>query len=351
MRIRQYVVNQVANTNGRAGKIMSERDLCKRFSVARGTARKALEDLVKEGYLVPKRGMGTFINPKKSAGYRVQVSNKVGVILSSGMLVNITQDYQRALMGVFEVFSSRNVAVQLVNFPARTARDTFQDVAALGFDGLLWLHPPTRHPGIVDYFFAHTDALVTVGPFARPGWKHVVLDDYQEAMLAGAAELIKSAGAEVVFVGRDDRHPEARQLYAAFEELFAARGLKRPPEFTIAANRLDQPFRQLLRTRHPRAIYSQGGEFGQAAMAALRGEADALPDGCRFLCQDAPEMAKLPGQVEILRIPRPDHYRQGQIAGELLMDVMRPAGEKPALPRLVKLARAAPGAGGSQAGY
>ena len=342
MKIRQYVVNLVANANGHAVKIMSERALCKKFDVARGTARKALEDLIKEGYLVPRRGMGTFVSPRKTASSRVSMSRKVGVIMSSGMLVNITEDYQQQLTGIFAALAGHDVAVQFVNFAARGAHDTFQDVEALGFDGLIWLHPPVYHPEIVDYFAARMDALVTVAPLVRPAWKHAVLDDYQGAMLKGVEKLIAQAGADVVFVGRNDQHPEVRELYAAFEALFAARGLQRPPRYTIAADNITKPLQALLRAHKPQAVYSQGGEFGQATMEVLRREAQSLPVGFQFLCQDAPELATLSANIRVVRIPRPDHRRLGRAAAKMLINLMmdtRPGDARPATARVMKVAR------------
>ncbi len=334
------MINQVANAHGRAVKMPSERDLCRKFDVARGTVRRAMEDLVRESYLVPKRGMGTFVNPRKTAANSGPLCPKIGVIMSSGMLVNITVNFQQELAGVFAALDRHEVSVQFVNFTARRPADTLADVAALGFDGLLWLHPPALRPDTPEYFFAHYDRLVVVNSWTLPGWKNVVLDDYQGAMLKGAAELIAHAGAEVAFVGRDDNHPDARQVFAAFEELFARRGLRRPPEYNIPADNIAKPLQRLLRTRHPRAVYSQGGEFGRAAMEVLAREHDSLMPGFTFLCQDAPEMELLPPAVRIRRIARPDYFKLGKAGMEKLLALMNPvlcAGRR--LPALVKIPR------------
>ncbi len=339
MRIRQFVVNQVAHAGGQAVKMPSERELCRKFDVARGTVRRAMEDLVREGYLVPKRGMGTFVNPRKTADNPAPPCPKVGVILSSGMLVNITGNFQQELAGVFAALARHEVSVQFVNFTARQPADTLADVTALGFDGLLWLHPPALHPEMPEYFFAHCDRLVVVNSWALPGWKNVVLDDYQGAMLKGAAELIAQAGADVAFVGRDDSHPDARQVYAAFEGLFAQRGLQRPPEYTIPADDIARPLRRLLRTRHPRAVYSQGGGFGRAAMEVLAREHDCLPPGFVFLCQDVPEMERLPPAIKVRRIAKPDYFKLGKAGMLKLLTLMNPAAAAGCRPGVVKIPR------------
>src|SRR6266849_6991376 len=47
--------------------IPSERQLCVDLGVSRLTVRAALDDLVREGYLVRKRGSGTFVSQPKIA--------------------------------------------------------------------------------------------------------------------------------------------------------------------------------------------------------------------------------------------------------------------------------------------
>ena len=47
--------------------IPSERQLCVDLGVSRLTVRAALDDLVREGLLVRKRGSGTFVSPTLAA--------------------------------------------------------------------------------------------------------------------------------------------------------------------------------------------------------------------------------------------------------------------------------------------
>ena len=42
-------------------KLPSETELCKNYGVSRGTAVKAIEQLVKEGIAIRKQGTGTFV--------------------------------------------------------------------------------------------------------------------------------------------------------------------------------------------------------------------------------------------------------------------------------------------------
>ena len=64
MRVRMYLYNLIANSDGKELQIPSENDLCRLFEVSRITVRGAIQGLVQDKYLIPRRGIGTFMNPE-----------------------------------------------------------------------------------------------------------------------------------------------------------------------------------------------------------------------------------------------------------------------------------------------
>lgn len=317
MKIRRYVVNQAMSANGKAKKILPERELCRRFNVARGTARRALEDLVKEGLLVPRRGMGTYVNPK---AVRSSGETRVGMLFCNGMGVNLNSDYLDFCGGAFAVFSANKALVQILSLTFSDAERAVQEIAALGLDGVLWYRPLIDNAATVwGLLERQASPLVVMAANVAPTWRHWVLDDYVGAVTEGTKKLIETAGADTVFVGYNPRRPDVRGIYAAFEGVFAARGLARPEDFTVPADNIRKPLQRLLRERRPKALYTQGGEFGQTAIAVLREEAKCLPEGFAVLCQDTPELDTLPSQVRVARIPLPNNARLGEIAARTLI--------------------------------
>lgn len=64
--IKEYILDQMKNGDLKKGdRIPSENKLAEYFSVSRQTVRKALYDLEKEGYLLTRRGSGTYVKSVK----------------------------------------------------------------------------------------------------------------------------------------------------------------------------------------------------------------------------------------------------------------------------------------------
>ena len=65
MMLRERLDNHVLDAGE---KLPSEAELCKSYGVSRITVRRAIDELVEEGYLEKKQGKGTFVTQKRAAG-------------------------------------------------------------------------------------------------------------------------------------------------------------------------------------------------------------------------------------------------------------------------------------------
>ena len=66
--IQNYLKSQIQQGNFQIGEYLpSENELCKRFSIARTTARKALDELVKEGFVERHQGKGSRIKERRQS--------------------------------------------------------------------------------------------------------------------------------------------------------------------------------------------------------------------------------------------------------------------------------------------
>jgi regulatory GntR family protein len=65
MKVRTYLYKRIISTKDESFKIPPENELCRLFNVSRVTVRGAIKGLVDDNILIPRRGLGTFINYEK----------------------------------------------------------------------------------------------------------------------------------------------------------------------------------------------------------------------------------------------------------------------------------------------
>lgn len=70
MKIRSYIINQIASHGGMPVKFPSSRKLAEKFGTSQPTALRTIRDLIADGYLVPCRNGGTISCPQKTSGAR-----------------------------------------------------------------------------------------------------------------------------------------------------------------------------------------------------------------------------------------------------------------------------------------
>ena len=66
LKIRFEIINRLYQAPGLSVKIPSARELAARFHLSPSTVTLELQKLVREGYLIGRRGSGTYTNPEKA---------------------------------------------------------------------------------------------------------------------------------------------------------------------------------------------------------------------------------------------------------------------------------------------
>jgi len=84
--LKKYIIEQIENGSWKQEEIIpSERELSEEFEISRMTVRQAINELVNEGILYRKRGMGTFVaKPKVDQGLS-KLTNFTTDMLNRGM--------------------------------------------------------------------------------------------------------------------------------------------------------------------------------------------------------------------------------------------------------------------------
>lgn len=78
--------------------VPSEHDLCKQFSVSRMTARRALDELAKEGFLIREKGVGSFVRDSIPQLSLSEIPNIKDDVLSRGRIYRCNQISKESLV-------------------------------------------------------------------------------------------------------------------------------------------------------------------------------------------------------------------------------------------------------------
>ncbi|HZZ94934.1 MAG TPA: histidine utilization repressor [Usitatibacter sp.] len=107
-RIKRHVVARIESGEWKvASRVPSENRLAAGFEVSRMTARRALLELVQEGFLVRSQGLGTFVADRKPVLSMLEVRNIAEEIAERG------HKYRNRIVKLEEVAASETVAMYL----------------------------------------------------------------------------------------------------------------------------------------------------------------------------------------------------------------------------------------------
>lgn len=141
LRIRNYLLSMVFHAGHESILMPSSRELAAQFKVARATVTKALNLLVKEHYLITKKGIGTFSNPATVQNYGVPV-RIVGFLVGYGK--NLFHGYPSwfALSHVGLELTRQDFFLREIQLVGMESPDRIEaEIRALNLDALLHISP------------------------------------------------------------------------------------------------------------------------------------------------------------------------------------------------------------------
>jgi GntR family histidine utilization transcriptional repressor len=107
-RIKRHVLARIESGEWKvAHRVPSENQLAAEFEVSRMTARRALQELVQEGFLVRSQGLGTFVADRKPVLSMLEVRNIAEEIAERG------HKYRNRILKLEEVAATDAVAMYL----------------------------------------------------------------------------------------------------------------------------------------------------------------------------------------------------------------------------------------------
>lgn len=155
MKIRRYVVNRLFRLKKEDDlRMPSLQEMMRMFGVSRPTVRKAMKNLVQEGYLVSKHGIGMFANPKYLSENTDLRSKRlvIGILIGDGMIVHLDSYYALILSEILYEVAKRPALAHELQLPGISEDKVFDYLKNEQLDAILWVHPEQKYVPVIQKF-------------------------------------------------------------------------------------------------------------------------------------------------------------------------------------------------------
>jgi DNA-binding LacI/PurR family transcriptional regulator len=168
---------------------------------------KALKELIKEGVLVTKPGMGTFVNSMANIPFTHSHTKfkKIGLIVHNGNLVHYDLYYLKLISGVFDILSEKGVFLQLIS--PFNLDESFSDILeTMSMDGLVWLNPgPESLTCMKSVDEADIPMLTVTIHYPECLSKHSVSSDFFQAGYLAGTHLLKEGHQKILHISNTNK--------------------------------------------------------------------------------------------------------------------------------------------------
>ncbi len=140
-----------------------EMELARKFSVSRDTIRRAIKELIAQGYVmrIAKR-RGLFTNPERSKN----IPYIIGVIGGDRQSIFFDKFTARILSGFISGMDDILCQFELICLPTYSGKMNAQEFKSMGIDVLFWMIPPSEDIPLINQLIKERLPIVTVNsPF------------------------------------------------------------------------------------------------------------------------------------------------------------------------------------------
>jgi len=143
LKIRYEVINLIYQNPKTSIKIPSARELAARFRLSPSTVTLELQKLVRQGYLIGRRGSGTYTNPNACSFPGEDISRRiVGILTGDGKSLFYDAFDWTLFAWCGMAFSSEKAHPRPIQLTSCNPRGAYCELQQLNLSGLIWIHPP-----------------------------------------------------------------------------------------------------------------------------------------------------------------------------------------------------------------
>ena len=149
IKIRRHVMTLILRAGNKRMLLPSIQELANQFSVSRPTVCKAMKTLTEQGFVIGKRGIGSFTNPEKRSiifDNSDQFSRLpiIGLLLGDGMLVHYDYYYAQILAELLKATAKLPAIIHLVPINSSELDNICRTFENEQLDGLICYQPSAK---------------------------------------------------------------------------------------------------------------------------------------------------------------------------------------------------------------
>jgi DNA-binding LacI/PurR family transcriptional regulator len=114
-------------------------ELAKMFGVARITVHKAMKDLIRDKYLISRKGVGTFVNPAKVRSYPGEAC--IGILVGDAKQSFCDRYFWSQISAVAEATTRHRGFAKLISLSSSSPAEMLTEAKNNIIDGIIWIAP------------------------------------------------------------------------------------------------------------------------------------------------------------------------------------------------------------------
>lgn len=309
--IQHYIYDLQTRSGGESRQLPSSRELAAQFGVSRCTVTRELEKLVRDGVLVTKQGIGTFLAPAEKTGPLKK--RIIGLLFGHGVNHCYSEYGWELLAASGTALIEHHCLVRPMSISSGDPEGAYQELYENFLDGLIWFAPTEERAHIIRRISRQIPTVV-FGSIVSEECSSITIDYAGESYQEGK-KLLKEGRSS--FWGIMNNDPGAKLYLQGYRKALEEAGKKIDPDMIFyAASALPDRLRQALQAgKRPDAFLIHSPELREETIRLLQEFQIDFQQQCRLIGGSA--MMKIPGFAGWCH---EQPYREiGEAATELLL--------------------------------
>lgn len=288
--IQHYIYDLQTRSGGESRQLPSSRELAAQFGVSRCTVTRELEKLVRDGVLITKQGVGTFLAPaaEKAGPSKRRI---IGLLVGYGNN-HCYNEYSWGLLAASgTALIEHHCLVRLVSISSGEPEGFYQELCENFLDGSIWFAPPKERFPVIQRISRRIPTVV-FGSSVPEECSSITIDYVGESYQEGK-KLLEEGRSNFWGIMRNDSGAELylRGYRRALEEA----GKRLDPDMIFyATSALPDQLRQALQAgKRPDAFLIHSPDLREETVRLLQEFQIDFQQQCRLLCSS--EAMKIPG--------------------------------------------------------